>query len=68
MNLPVLPLPDYQDSASADPQANLRQLIDGIARQIHSSGGVVRDMKSLGVGLTLPMRMRANQQYHTRGE
>ncbi|KAI9637474.1 uncharacterized protein MKK02DRAFT_43398 [Dioszegia hungarica] len=65
-----MPLYELFCIASHNPTspANLRQLIDGIARQIHSSGGVVRDMKSLGVGLTLPMRMRANQQYHTRGD
>ncbi|KAK4689521.1 hypothetical protein P7C73_g591, partial [Tremellales sp. Uapishka_1] len=49
-------------------QANLRQLIDSLARQVHTSGGVVRNLQNLGAGKTLPQRMRRNQQYHERGE
>lgn len=52
----------------AHDQANLRQLIEGLSRTVHASGGVVRDLQSLGVGVTLPQRMRANQQYYTQGE
>ncbi|CAD6577868.1 MAG: hypothetical protein TREMPRED_002054 [Tremellales sp. Tagirdzhanova-0007] len=35
---------------------------------IHASGGVLRDLRNLGIGLTLPMRMRRHQQYFHRGE
>ncbi|GFZ49492.1 hypothetical protein JCM24511_07612 [Saitozyma sp. JCM 24511] len=65
-----MPLYELFCIASHNPAspANLRQLIDGLARQVHSSGGVVRDLKNLGIGLTLPTRMRANQQYHDRGD
>ena len=51
-----------------DVQAYLRQLVDGLARQVHTAGGVVREMRNLGVAKALPERMRANQEYHTHGE
>jgi len=35
---------------------------------VHQTGGVVRDFKALGRNVTLPGRMKRNQQYHTHGE
>ena len=49
-------------------KANLRQLVSSVSSVIHNNGGVVRDLKSLGKGVTLPMKFRANQAYHTHGE
>ncbi|KAK1927042.1 hypothetical protein DB88DRAFT_476484 [Papiliotrema laurentii] len=46
----------------------LRQLVEGLAKQIHVNGGVVRDLKNMGVGVSLAQRVRRNQQYHTRGD
>ncbi|WVW85710.1 ribosomal protein S6 [Kwoniella bestiolae CBS 10118] len=47
---------------------NLRSVINSLSNQIHSTGGVVRDMKKLGINLTLPQRMRRMRQYHDRGD
>ncbi|WWC90783.1 ribosomal protein S6 [Kwoniella dendrophila CBS 6074] len=47
---------------------NLRSVINSLSNQIHTTGGVVRDMKNLGINLTLPQRMRRMRQYHTRGD
>ncbi|RXK41183.1 ribosomal protein S6 [Tremella mesenterica] len=47
---------------------NLRQLVDTLTNTVHRSGGVVRKIQNLGLGLTLPERMRAHQQYHTHGD
>ncbi|KAK6910555.1 ribosomal protein S6 [Kwoniella mangroviensis CBS 8507] len=47
---------------------NLRSVINSLSNQIHSTGGVVRDMKKLGINLTLPQRMRRMRQYHERGD
>ncbi|KAL7423860.1 hypothetical protein Q5752_001445 [Cryptotrichosporon argae] len=55
-------------AAHSTQPSNLRQLVDQIARTVHANGGVVRDIRTLGVRATLPMRMRRNQQYHERGE
>lgn len=49
-------------------QQNLRGLIQNIARKVHLQGGVVREVKGLGIGLTLPERMQRNQQNHDIGE
>lgn len=49
-------------------QQNLRGLIQNIARKVHLQGGVVREVRGLGIGLTLPERMRRNQQIHDIGE
>ena len=49
-------------------KANLRQLVSSVSTVIHNNGGVVRDLKSLGKGVTLPTKFRANQAYHTHGE
>ncbi|EJT46863.1 protein-nucleus import-related protein [Trichosporon asahii var. asahii CBS 2479] len=56
--------------ASHNPQTpqNLRGLIQNIARKVHLQGGVVREVKGLGIGLTLPERMKRNQQAHDVGE
>ncbi|WRT68316.1 ribosomal protein S6 [Kwoniella shivajii] len=47
---------------------NLRSVINSLSNQIHTTGGVVRDMKNLGINLTLPQRMRRMRQYHERGD
>jgi hypothetical protein len=46
----------------------LRQLVKSIATQVHVTGGAVRDFRSLGRNVTLPQRMRRNQQFHEHGE
>jgi hypothetical protein len=53
---------------NANKQTNLRQLVKTVATQVHNQGGVVRDFKAIGRNVTLPTRMRRNQQYHTHGE
>ncbi|WWD19030.1 ribosomal protein S6 [Kwoniella shandongensis] len=47
---------------------NLRSLINSLSNQVHTSGGVVRDLKNLGINLTLPQRIRRMRQYHSRGD
>jgi hypothetical protein len=72
---PVCPSPPFSSSHTRSRnedqltfQANLRQLVSSVSSVIHNNGGVVRDLKSLGKGVTLPMKFRANQAYHTHGE
>ncbi|ORY35633.1 hypothetical protein BCR39DRAFT_511224 [Naematelia encephala] len=48
--------------------SNLRQLISGISREVHNSGGCVRSLQNLGIGLTLPTRKRRHQVWHHRGD
>ncbi|RSH83465.1 uncharacterized protein EHS24_007150 [Apiotrichum porosum] len=65
-----MPLYELFCIASHNPvsPANLRQLVQSLATTVHRSGGVVRDFASLGKNVTLPTRMRRNQQYHTHGD
>jgi small subunit ribosomal protein S6 len=72
---PVCPSPPFSSSYTRIHnedqltfKANLRQLVSSVSSVIHNNGGVVRDLKSLGKGVTLPMKFRANQAYHTHGE
>ncbi|BEI86846.1 hypothetical protein CcaverHIS002_0701920 [Cutaneotrichosporon cavernicola] len=65
-----MPLYELFCIASHNPTspAGLRQLIRSVATQVHGTGGVVRDLRALGAGLTLPYRMKRNQQFHERGD
>ncbi|ORX38567.1 hypothetical protein BD324DRAFT_621418 [Kockovaella imperatae] len=47
---------------------NLRQLIEGVSKQIHAQGGVIRDLKNMGIGATLPTRVRRHHSWHHRGD
>ncbi|WWC63238.1 mitochondrial 37S ribosomal protein bS6m [Kwoniella dejecticola CBS 10117] len=53
---------------NTESSVNLRSVINSLSNQIHSTGGVVRDLKKLGINLTLPQRMRRMRQYHSRGD
>ena len=66
---PVSPPPPHLSmTVVLKTKANLRQLVSSVSTVIHNNGGVVRDLKSLGKGVTLPTKFRANQAYHTPGE
>ncbi|TXT03979.1 mitochondrial 37S ribosomal protein bS6m [Cutaneotrichosporon oleaginosum] len=65
---PPLPPTNLSPLIERSPQAGLRQLIRSVANQVHGTGGVVRDLRALGAGLTLPYRMKRNQQFHERGD
>ncbi|WVN90243.1 ribosomal protein S6 [Cryptococcus depauperatus CBS 7841] len=47
---------------------NLRGIVNNVSTQVHQSGGVVRDLKNLGLNLTLPQRMRRMRQFYTKGD
>ncbi|WVQ74888.1 ribosomal protein S6 [Cryptococcus sp. DSM 104548] len=47
---------------------NLRGIVNTVSTQVHQSGGVVRDLKNLGLNLTLPQRIRRMRQYYTKGD
>ncbi|ODN78807.1 ribosomal protein S6 [Cryptococcus amylolentus CBS 6039] len=47
---------------------NLRGIVNTVSTQVHQSGGVVRDLKNMGLNLTLPQRIRRMRQYYTKGD
>ncbi|WVO17786.1 ribosomal protein S6 [Cryptococcus depauperatus] len=47
---------------------NLRGIVNNVSTQVHQSGGVVRDLKNLGLNLTLPQRMWRMRQFYTKGD
>lgn len=49
-------------------QVNLRGIVNIVSTQVHQSGGVVRDLKNLGINMTLPQRIRRMRQYYSTGE
>ncbi|KIR58880.1 ribosomal protein S6 [Cryptococcus bacillisporus CA1873] len=47
---------------------NLRGIVNIVSTQVHQSGGVVRDLKNLGINMTLPQRIRRMRQYYSTGD
>lgn len=49
-------------------QVNLRGIVNIVSTQVHQTGGVVRDLRNLGINMTLPQRIRRMRQYYSTGE
>lgn len=59
--------PNLTATSSWVPQKDLYSLVHNVASTVLRTGGVVRDIKNMGVR-RLPQRMRRHQQYYTVGE